>query len=182
LIGHLPGRFSARIVSTVGLICTSTAALGMSLLGPTTSYVYLVGLLVLAGVGGGLFHPPNNSSVLSAVPPQDLGAANGFFTTARSFGQAIGAALAAALLGHGLGPSAAVEVLARTSDAIAGGPSLDAYVQAQAFVFRVGASLGLAGALISALRGGELQQAPKVGGDSVEKGKEEQRAIQENRA
>ena len=69
-------------------------------------------MLILAGVGGGLFHPPNNSSVLSAVPPQDLGGANGFFTTARNFGQAIGAALAATILGQGLGPSGAAEVLA----------------------------------------------------------------------
>ena len=104
LVGHMAGRFSARIVSTAGLICTSVGVLGMSLLGATASYPYMVGVLILAGVGGGLFHPPNNSSVLGAVPPQDLGGANGFFTTARNFGQAIGAALAAAILGHGLGP------------------------------------------------------------------------------
>jgi broad specificity phosphatase PhoE len=49
--------------------------------------------VVLQGVGAGVFNPPNNSSALSAVPAADLGAANGFFTTARNFGQAIGAAL-----------------------------------------------------------------------------------------
>jgi len=101
--------------------------------------------------------------VLSAVPPQDLGGANGFFTTARNFGQAIGAALAAAILGHGLGPSGAAETLARARDALAGGPSLDAYVQAQAFAFRVGASLGLVGAVISALRGSEIQSTQQPG-------------------
>jgi len=163
LVGRMAGRFSARIVSTAGLICTSTGVLGMSLLGPNASYPCVVGLLILAGVGGGLFHPPNNSSVLSAVPPQDLGGANGFFTTARNFGQAIGAALAAAILGLGLGPSGASEILARTHDALTGGPSLDAYVQAQAFAFRVGASLGLVGAVISALRGSEVQPAPLPG-------------------
>jgi len=112
LVGQMAGRFSARIVSTAGLICTSIGVLGMSLLGTKASYPYMVGVLILAGVGGGLFHPPNNSSVLGGVPPQDLGGANGFFTTARNFGQAIGAALAAAILGHGLGPSGAAEVLA----------------------------------------------------------------------
>ncbi|MGO9019440.1 MAG: MFS transporter [Syntrophobacteraceae bacterium] len=163
LVGHMAGRFSARIVSTAGLICTSTGVLGMSLLGPKASYPYMVGLLVLAGVGGGLFHPPNNSSVLSAVPPQDLGGANGFFTTARNFGQAIGAALAAVILGQGLGPSGAAEMLARARDALAGGPSFDTYVQAQAFAFRVGASLGLVGAVISALRGSEIRSTPLIG-------------------
>lgn len=160
LVGHLGGRFSARVVSTLGLICTSTGVLGMSLLGPTASYPSIVGLLVLAGVGGGLFHPPNNSAVLSAVPPGDLGGANGFFTTARNFGQAIGAALAAAILDHGLGASGAAEVVARAPDAVIGGPSLDAYVEAQAFAFRVGGTLGLVGAVISALRGRETQSAP----------------------
>jgi sugar phosphate permease len=158
LVGQMAGRFSARIVSTAGLICTSIGVLGMSLLGPKASYPYMVGMLILAGVGGGLFHPPNNSSVLGAVPPQDLGGANGFFTTARNFGQAIGAALAAAILGQGLGPSGAAEVLAWAPGAMAGGPALDAYVQAQAFAFRVGAALGLVGAVISALRGSEPRQ------------------------
>jgi MFS family permease len=159
LVGQMAGRFSARVVSTAGLICTSIGVLGMSLLGPTASYRYMVGTLILAGLGGGLFHPPNNSSVLGAVPPEDLGGANGFFTTARNFGQAIGAALAATILGHGLGPAGAVEALAWTPNAMAGGPSLDAYVHAQAFAFRVGAALGLVGAVISALRGSETPPA-----------------------
>ena len=163
LVGHKAGRFSARIVSTAGLICVSTGVLGMSFLGPEASYPCIVGLLVLAGAGGGLFHPPNNSSVLSAVPPQDLGGANGFFTTARNFGQAIGAALAAAVLARGVGHSGAAEMLVRAHDALAGGPSLDAYVQAQAFAFRVGASLGLVGAVISALRGSEIQSTQSAG-------------------
>ena len=170
LVGRWSVRLSARILSTAGLICVSTAVFGMSLLGPTSSYAYLVALLVLGGVGGGLFHPPNNSSVLSAVPPQNLGSANGFFTTARSFGQALGAALAAAMLGQGLGASGAVEVLSQAPGAAAGNPTLNAYVQAQAFAFRVGAALGLVGAVISALRGSEVRAAP-AGGDSVEKGK-----------
>jgi Na+/melibiose symporter-like transporter len=164
LVGRLAGRFSARLVSTAGLICTSTGALGMSLLGPTGSYPLLVGMVVLVGVGGGLFHPPNNSAVLSAVPPQNVGGANGFFTTAKNFGQAIGAALAAAVLGNGLGPSGAVEVLAQAPSASAGGAALGAYVQAQAFAFRVGAVLGLVGAVISALRGSEIQSAPPGAG------------------
>jgi hypothetical protein len=103
-----------------------------------------------------MFNPPNNSAALSAVPLRDLGAANDFFTTARNFGQAIGAALAAALLGHGLGPAGAAEVLARAPAAVASDPSLDAYVQAQAFALRTSAALGLVGAVVSALRGSEV--------------------------
>jgi hypothetical protein len=98
--------------------------------------------------------------VLSGVPPENLGAANGFFTMSRNFGQAIGTALAAVLLGYGLGSSGAVEMMAQTHDAVVSGPALDTYVQAQAFAFRVGATLGLIGAVISALRGSEAPPAP----------------------
>ena len=49
-------------------------------------------------------------------------------------------------------------MMARARDVLAVAPSFDAYVQAQAFAFRVGASLGLVGAVISALRGGEISQ------------------------
>jgi EmrB/QacA subfamily drug resistance transporter len=163
IVGRRAGRLSARIVSTAGLICTSAGVLGMSLLGPTAAYPAMVGLLILAGAGGGLFHPPNNSSVLGGVPPEDLGSANGFFTTARNFGQAIGAALAAAILANGLGPSGAAEMLAGAPGAIPGAHSLATYVHAQAFAFEVGGALGLVGAVISALRGADVRSAPTAG-------------------
>ncbi|MFT3883236.1 MAG: MFS transporter [Gemmatales bacterium] len=102
LVGKWSNRLSARLVSTLGILCVTGAVFGMSLLDQHSSYALVMGLLALAGVGGGLFHPPNNVAVLSGVPAKDLGAANGFFTTARSFGQAIGAALAATLLDQGL--------------------------------------------------------------------------------
>ncbi len=159
VVGQLAGRFSARIISTAGLICTSLGVLGMSLLGPDPGYLPIIALLVLAGLGGGLFHPPNNSSVLSAVPPQDLGAANGFFTMSRNFGQAIGAALAATILVHGLRSAGITTMLAQPSDAATAGASLAAYVDAQAFAFKIGGALGLVGAVISALRGSDLISA-----------------------
>lgn len=157
LVGRLGSRFSARIISTAGLICTSIGVFGMSLLSRDASYPFVVSMLVLAGMGGGLFHPPNNSAVLSAVSPQNLGAANGFFTTARNFGQAIGASLAAAILGYGLVSSGVEDMLPHASGAAAGASYLDAYIHAQAFAFRVGAFLGLVGAVISVLRGSEIQ-------------------------
>jgi hypothetical protein len=131
----------------------------MSLLGPNASYPFMIGLLIVAGAGGGLFHPPNNSSVLSSVPPKELGAANGFFVTSRNFGQAIGAALAAAILDQWSGASGSAGVLAHARDALAGGTSMNDYVQAQALAFRVGAALGIVGVVISALRGSEIRLA-----------------------
>lgn len=153
LVGKWSNRLSARLVSTAGLLCVTGAVFGMSLLDQNSSYALVMGLLVLAGVGGGLFHPPNNVSVLSGVPPQNLGAANGFFTTARSFGQAIGAALAATLLDQGLRAAGAIQVLAMSPDSVVSSSVLDTYVGSQRFAFQIGAGLGLVGVVISVMRG-----------------------------
>jgi len=157
LVGRRAGRLSARLVSTAGLVCTSVAVLGMSTLDASLSYPFMVGLLILAGIGGGLFQPPNNCSVLGAVPSRDLGGANGFFTMARNFGQAIGAALAAAILARELGH---INVSALVHSSHATRSWLDTYVEAQSAAFRVGAVLGLLGAIVSLLRGGDTPSAP----------------------
>ena len=78
-----------------------------------------------------------------------------FFSTARNFGQAIGAAIAATLVSHGLGPEELGKGLAGLA-----GPGLDAYVAAQRSAFRLAAALGLVGAGISALRGPEVPLPP----------------------
>jgi predicted MFS family arabinose efflux permease len=169
LVGQWSSRFRARFLSSFGLICTSIAVLGMSLLGATPSYAYLVAVVMLSGAGGGLFNPLNNVSVLSGVARQNLGAANGFFTTARNFGQAIGAALAGTVLGQGLEAAGVQTTLVQVPESLVGTGSADIYLQSQAFAFRVGATLGLLGAVISALRGGEVQASPGAG-DSVGKG------------
>jgi len=160
LVGQWSNRLSARLVSSLGLLCVTGAVFGMSLLDQHSSYALVMGLLVLAGVGGGLFHPPNNVAVLSEVPAKDLGAANGFFTTARSFGQAIGAALAATLLDQGLRAAGAIQVLAVSPEAVVSSSVLDTYVGAQRFAFQIGAGLGLVGAVISLMRGREVGTIP----------------------
>jgi EmrB/QacA subfamily drug resistance transporter len=159
-VGRLGGRLDARVLSTAGLACVSAALLGLSLLGPDASSVQIVWPLVVLGVGGGLYNPPNNTATLAGVPPEHLGVANGFLATARNFGQAIGAAVAATLLARGLGPAGSVEALAGPAGVRLGGPHLENYLAAQQFAFRLAAVFGLVGAVVSALRGAEAPPAP----------------------
>ena len=158
-VGRLGGRLGARTLSTAGMLCVSGALLGLSFLGPGASYAEIVGPLVVLGVGGGLFHPPNNSATLNNVPSEHLGVANGFLSTARNFGQALGAALAATFLAEGLGAAGAGEALAGPVGARLGGHHLGAFLAAQQFAFRLAAALGLVGAVISVLRGVEVPVA-----------------------
>jgi EmrB/QacA subfamily drug resistance transporter len=166
-VGRLGGRLGARTLSTAGMLCVSGALLGLSFLGPGASLAEIVWPLVVLGVGGGLFHPPNNSATLNNVPPEHLSVANGFLSTARNFGQAIGAALAATLLAQGLGPAGSGEALAGPVGAQLGGYHLEAFLAAQQFAFRLAAALGLVGAVISALRGVEVSVAPLASRDPV---------------
>jgi len=119
-------------------------------------------------MGGWLFHPPNNSATLNNVPSEHLSVANGFLSTARNFGQAIGAALAATLLAQGLGPTGSGEALAGPVGTQLRGPHLEAFLAAQQFAFRLAAALGLIGAVISLLRGAEIPVAPPASKEPTE--------------
>jgi EmrB/QacA subfamily drug resistance transporter len=168
-VGRLGGRLGARTLSTAGMLCVSGALLGLSFLGPRASYAEVLWPLAVLGTASGLFHPPNNCATFSTVAPEHLSVANGFFSTARNFGQALGAALAATLLARGLGPAGSGEALAGPAGAPLGGRHLEAFLAAQQFAFRLAAALGLVGALISVLRGAEVPLAPPAGQDPVER-------------
>jgi EmrB/QacA subfamily drug resistance transporter len=181
-VGRLGGRLGARTLSTAGMLCVSVAVLGLSYLGPSASYAEIVWPLVVLGMGGGLFHPPNNSATLNNVPSEHLSVANGFLSTARNFGQAIGAALAATLLAQGLGPAGSGEALAGPVGAPLRGPHLEAFLAAQQFAFRLAAALGLIGAVISVLRGAEVPVAPPASKEPAERAKDGQGVAEANRA
>ncbi|WP_198537968.1 MFS transporter [Vulcanococcus limneticus] len=118
---------------------------------------------MLLGMGGGLFHPPNNSATLNTIPPEHLSVANGFLSMARNFGQAIGAALAATLLAHGLGVAGADGALAGAVGARLSGQPLDAFLGAQQLAYRLAAAMGLVGAVVSVVRGAELPGGAPMG-------------------
>ena len=153
---------SVRVLTTTGLICVGTAVLLMGSFDRSTSYLHMMWPLILLGLAGGLFHPPNNAAVLGAVPPGELGVANGFFTTARNFGQAIGASLAAEILGKGLGSSEAFQTLVTSIGSAAAEAYFSAYLIGQRHAFEIAGALGIAGAIISALRGPDAHAPVRV--------------------
>jgi len=153
ILPHITKGISARVLTTAGLICASVAVVLMSMFGRSTPYVHMIWPLLLVGFGGGLFHPPNNTAVLTGVPPEELGVANGFFTTARNFGQAIGASLAAEILAQGLGSPEAFRTLVASIGTKAADVFFGPYLIGQSNAFEVAATLGFLGAIISAQRG-----------------------------
>lgn len=162
-VSSLGDRVGARTLSTGGMLSISTGLVGLSWLGPGASTAAIVWPLVLLGMGGGLFHPPNNSATLNTIPAEHLSVANGFLSMARNFGQAIGAALAATLLADGLGAAGADGALAGAVGARLSGQPLDAFLGAQQLAYRLAAAMGLVGAVVSVLRGAELPGSAPMG-------------------
>lgn len=160
-VGRFSQKLPARVIATFGLLCTALAVFGLSHLGASGSVAMIAILLFLAGAGGGFFHPPNNTSVLSGVPQTMLGSANGFFTTARNFGQAIGVSIAAALLVAGMANTGAEGLLSQTRPEQLDPTLLGIYASAQDTAFRVTAAFALAGAIFSALRGSPITASPE---------------------
>ena len=96
--GRLADRVPASWLCASGL---SVLALGLLALGhlPDSPAIWEIGWrMALCGVGFGLFQTPNNRALVLAAPASRAGATSGMMSTARLFGQAIGAALVALLL------------------------------------------------------------------------------------
>lgn len=96
--GRLADRIPASWLCASGL---ALLAVGLLALGhmPDDPAIWDIGWrMALCGAGFGLFQTPNNRALILAAPASRAGATSGMMSTARLFGQSIGAALVALLL------------------------------------------------------------------------------------
>ena len=100
--GRLSDRLGSRGLSSVGMGCASAACLALSLLSPRASYLEILAVLLLLGVGLGLFTPPNNSAIMGAAPRDKLSVAGGILNMARALGMSLGVAVAGAVFAWGI--------------------------------------------------------------------------------
>jgi MFS family permease len=124
--GALSDRHGARTLATAGMLLGAGGFFALALL-PVDFVYWQVGLLLFVnGCGMGMFAAPNASSVMSAVPAENRGAASGMLTTLQNAGQQMSLAIFFTIvivgLTHGLG-SGATPVLAS-----AGVPSADSAI------------------------------------------------------
>ncbi|WP_371404222.1 MFS transporter [Kribbella sp. NBC_00662] len=81
LSGYFSDRLGARSLATGGLILVTLSFVGFMVLPTDFSYWAFAGLLVLNGIGSGLFSAPNTSAIMSSVPANRRGAAAGMSGT-----------------------------------------------------------------------------------------------------
>jgi MFS family permease len=89
LSGYLSDRFGARLFATGGLVVVAVAFLGLMLLPVDFSYPEFATLLLLSGIGQGMFSAPNTSAIMGSVPPSDRGVASGMRSTFQNSGTSL---------------------------------------------------------------------------------------------
>lgn len=144
--GIVSDRIGPVALTTTGLVLMAIGLTLTAQLQPDSSLGLIMGLQALMGVGNGMFQSPNNSSVMSAVLPKQLGIAGGINALARNLGMVSGTAVAVSIFEHkrlaALAPFAGPTPLQQLASFLAGYHS--ALIAAACFA--------LAGALMSFIR------------------------------
>jgi len=92
LAGRLSDRHSAALLSALGAGVMALGLLLLLLVPTDASTVWLLGIMILTGIGFGFFQSPNNRAILASAPRHRSAAAGGMQATTRVFGQSVGIA------------------------------------------------------------------------------------------
>ena len=87
--GRLSDRYGSRVLSSVGLALNAAALIWFSTLNERSSYGAVLISLILFGFGRALFVSPNTSSIMSSVPAEKRGVANGIRMTLNQTGNVL---------------------------------------------------------------------------------------------
>jgi MFS family permease len=87
--GWLSDRYGARLFSTGGLLVVAASFVGLLVIPVDFDYWIFALILLVNGIGSGLFTAPNTSAIMSSVPAQDRGAASGIRGTVFNSGTSL---------------------------------------------------------------------------------------------
>jgi MFS transporter, DHA2 family, multidrug resistance protein len=99
VVGRLSDRYPASLLSTAGLCIAGLGFLLIRLVPVHPTDFDIIWPIVVAGVGFGLFQPPNNKAMITTAPKLRTGSASGMISVARLFGQTVGGMMVALILG-----------------------------------------------------------------------------------
>ncbi len=147
--GSLSDRIGSKGLSSVGLTVQGVSFILLGTLSVATPQVHIVAILLLLGLGIGMFNPPNNADLLSSVPQERLGNASAMMGLTRTVGMVFGVALSTTIFlsvrnyllrNAGVDPGAGVEVTGF------------AFLEGLRWAFLVAAGLSWVGALVTLRR------------------------------
>ena len=91
--GILTDKYGARTFATTGMIITAISLYLLTLLPYNFSLWQFEGILLMNGIGSGLFAAPNTTAVMNSLPEESRGAGSGMRTTFNNIGQTISMAI-----------------------------------------------------------------------------------------
>ncbi|MCC8018158.1 MAG: MFS transporter [Rikenellaceae bacterium] len=92
--GRLSTRHDPSRMATAGMAIIVVGLFGLIFLSTTTPYWMIIGLLMLLGVGFGIFSSPNTNVIMGSVDRKDYSAASAATGTMRLTGQAVSMGIA----------------------------------------------------------------------------------------
>jgi EmrB/QacA subfamily drug resistance transporter len=96
--GKLSDRIEPGKIASVGMGMTACGLILLSFLSVDTQYAYLIGTLVLLGLGFAFFSSPNTNAVMSSVKKHEYGVASGILGTMRLVGQMLSMGIAMVII------------------------------------------------------------------------------------
>ncbi len=111
ICGYLSDRFGARGFATAGMLVFAASFVGLMLLPVNFPYWAFAALIVLNGIGVGMFSAPNSASIMSSVPARYRGAASGMRSTFQNTGTALSIGVFFSLLIAGIASSLPAQLL-----------------------------------------------------------------------
>lgn len=158
LAGYLSDRYGARGFTTGGLAISSAGFIGLSLIPGNAPYSVLAFLMVLVGIGGGMFVAPNMSSIMSSAPITERGVASGMSATLVTTGALLSLSVSFVVLATSIPPPILQAVFAGLPTS--GVPSVDQFIAPMHTIFLIMAAMSLIAVVPSALRGHGITLMP----------------------
>ncbi|MDE4908329.1 MFS transporter [Methanogenium marinum] len=94
LAGRISDRTEPRILATVGMTIVTVCLFLLSFIGGDTPFYLIFAVLMVLGLGYGIFSPPNMNSIMSSVGNAQAGIASATAATMRVLGQNLSMAIA----------------------------------------------------------------------------------------
>jgi EmrB/QacA subfamily drug resistance transporter len=104
IAGRLSDRIEPRIVASVGMTFTAIGLFLLIFLTDVTPIWYLIVILIVLGIGFGLFSSPNTNAIMSSVDKRYYGVASGMNGTMRLLGQMLSMGIAMMIFAIVIGP------------------------------------------------------------------------------
>jgi MFS family permease len=98
IAGKLSDKRNPGVIASTGMGLTAAGLILLCFITQETPHSLIVGLLILMGIGFGLFSSPNSNAIMSSVEKRHLGVASGVVGTMRMVGQMLSMGIAMMIL------------------------------------------------------------------------------------